>query len=733
MDIYLILVLFLVVLAISDLVVGVSNDAVNFLNSAIGARVAKLKVIMIVAGAGVLVGALMSGGMMEVARKGIFNPQFFQFQEIMFIFMAVMITDVILLDMFNSFGMPTSTTVSIVFELLGAAVGMAAIKVWTENLAPGTAQLTDYINTATALKIIGGILLSVVVAFSVGMIIQFLTRLLFSFDFKRKVKYYGGLWGGFALTAIFYFILIKGAKNAPFMSGDVKEFIKGNTLLILGSSFLFWAILLQAINAFTKINIFKVIVLAGTFALAMAFAGNDLVNFIGVPIASYESYQLFMSNGGDTTDFLMTGLSKKEEAPVLFLVLAGMVMVITLWLSKKARNTAKRVTNFMPAGMKNRLELQFDQRPFNEMVNASAEGEAPAFDLVRAAVTLVVASILIAIGTTLKLPLSTTYVTFMVAMGTSLADGAWGRESAVYRVSGVLSVIGGWFFTAFSAFSAAFIIVILFYNFGLLAVAAMLVLVVFLLYKSHVKQKKMDAIELDDFELGNENSVDGAYVYAKGVKYSNRLFQAVNDSLAISFEALEKDNVRKLLSSKRDFKIVFDKIKRVNNKVNTTIERLDDASEDAGINYIKSVYFLHEVAHSNDRIIRPIYEYSANSHKPLLADQFADLNKARLLVEQTNNEALQIINSNDYGKLEEFLTGRDERLKEIDALRKIQLKRIKNKEVGTRNSVLFLDTLSEIRHLMVYAGNFIYSFYEFDETVKNGNNLTSDTEPFVKE
>jgi len=245
------------------------------------------------------------------------------------------------------------------------------------------------------------------------------------------------------------------------------------------------------------------------------------------------------------------------------------------------------------------------------LVNASAEGEAPAFDLVRAAVTLVVASILIAIGTTLKLPLSTTYVTFMVAMGTSLADGAWGRESAVYRVS------------------AAFIIVILFYNFGLLAVAAMLVLVVFLLYKSHVKQKKMDAIELDDFELGNENSVDGAYVYAKGVKYSNRLFQAVNDSLAISFEALEKDNVRKLLSSKRDFKIVFDKIKRVNNKVNTTIERLDDASEDAGINYIKSVYFLHEVAHSNDRIIRPIYEYSANSHKPLLADQFADLNKAR--------------------------------------------------------------------------------------------------------
>lgn len=749
-NIYLIFIIVLIVLAVSDLIVGVSNDAVNFLNSAIGSKVSSVKVIMIIAGLGVLAGAVISGGMMEVARKGIFHPELFHFHEIMLIFMAVMLTDVILLDTFNSFGMPTSTTVSIVFELLGAAVGMAVIKVATGDLAEGAAQVGDYINSSKAMLIIGGILLSVVVAFSVGMIIQFLTRLLFSFDFKAKMKYYGGLWGGFALTAITFFILIKGAKNMPFMTKDTKTFIFDNTMMIMAASFVIWTIILQLINWFTKINIFKIIVLVGTFALAMAFAGNDLVNFIGVPIAGYESYELFITNGGNNTDFLMEGLAKKEKAPMLFLALAGLIMVLTLWLSKKAKSviktsldlgrqddgferfgsslmgrsivkgvskTADKVNKILPDSLINHLSRKFDQRPFNEMVNKVSKDDAPAFDLVRASVTLVVASILISIGTTLKLPLSTTYVTFMVAMGTSLADGAWGRESAVYRVSGVLNVIGGWFFTAFSAFSAAFLLVVTFSYFGTWAVFVMIIIVIFLLYKSHVKHKVKTTETQDDFDLGDEDSINDKYLYEKGVKYTNRLFESVMRSLTKSRLGLEKDDGKSLQESKNEFKIVFEKIKRVNNKVSYNITRLRDEDEESGLRYINSMYFLHEIALSNNRIVRPIYDYVANSHKPILPEQHTDLQEAINKVKDCYQNALEIINNHEYDKVDALLEKVDTKILELDIIRKQQVKRIKNKEVGTRNSVLFFDVISEIRHLLVYVGKFIKAFKGLDDSI----------------
>lgn len=747
-NIYLIFIIVLIILAVSDLVVGVSNDAVNFLNSAIGSKVSSVKVIMIVAGLGVLVGATMSGGMMEVARKSIFHPELFQFKDIMFIFMAVMITDVILLNTFNSFGMPTSTTVSVVFELLGAAVSMALIKVMASDGLDGL-QVGDYINSSKALLIIGGILLSVVVAFSVGAIIQFFTRLLFTFDFENKVKYYGGLWGGFALTAILYFILIKGAKNVAFMA-DYTSYAKEHPIKVLLISFVILSVVLQMLNRFAKVNIFKIIVLIGTFALAMAFSGNDLVNFIGVPIAGYQSYELFVNNGGVATDFLMTDMAGKQEAPFLFLALAGLVMVLTLWLSRKAKRviktsldlsrqddglerfgstlmgrsivratakTGESIRAALPEKLRSKIEKNFDQRPFNEKVNAMKKEDIPAFDLIRASVTLVVASILISIGTSLHLPLSTTYVTFMVAMGTSLADGAWGRESAVYRVSGVLSVIGGWFFTAFSAFTAAFIVVQLFNYFGVYFLFVLLLLVLFLLYKSHQADKKKDIVEHDHFSLGDEDSINSKYIYDKGVKYANRLFDSVMASLTKSRQGLEKDDAKYLQASKNDFKTVFEKIKRVNNKVSTTITRLRDEDEDAGLMYINSMYFLHEIALSNNRIVRPIYEYVANSHKPILAQQHDDLKSAVNMVKDCYQNALEIINNHEYGKVDELLEKIERKISELDIIRKQQVKRIKNKEVGTRNSVLFFDAISEIRHLLVYVGKFIKVFKDLNNSI----------------
>ncbi|MEE4256001.1 MAG: inorganic phosphate transporter, partial [Bacteroidales bacterium] len=480
---YLVLVIVLFALAISDLIVGVSNDAVNFLNSAIGAKAAPFKIIMIVAALGVLVGATFSSGLMEVARKGIFHPGQFYFSEIMIIFLAVMITDVILLDTFNTFGLPTSTTVSIVFELLGGAVAISLIKIY--GSMDTLSDMGKYINSSNALMIIFGILLSVAVAFTVGAVVQYLARLMFTFNYKKNLKYFGSLWGGIALTAITYFMIIKGAKGASFMNDDVKNFIEVNQWTIVAFSFVFWTILFQVLSMISKrINVLKIIVLVGTFALAMAFAGNDLVNFIGVPLAGYESFLAFLkSPGTDPNAMFMTALSGKIKTDTWMLLVAGLIMVATLYKSKKARsvvttsldlsrqnegserfnstlfsrvlvrhtmNVAKGINYMIPAGVRNAINNRFDIEKVKESNIEQQKKDAVSFDMIRASVNLVVASILIAFGTSMKLPLSTTYVTFMVVMGTSLADGAWGRESAVYRVTGVISVIGGWFLTALS-------------------------------------------------------------------------------------------------------------------------------------------------------------------------------------------------------------------------------------------------------------------------------------------
>lgn len=507
------IVIFLFVLAVFDLSVGVSNDAVNFLNSAIGAKVASFKTIIVIASIGVLFGATMSNGMMDIARHGIFRPEQFYFYELMCIFMAVMVTDIILLDIFNSLGMPTSTTVSMVFELLGATFALSLVKMAADTTGLG---FSDLLNTEKALSVILGIFLSVAIAFFFGTIVQYVSRMLFTFNYNSRLKWKIGLFGGVAATSIVYFLLIKGIKDLSFMTPELKLWIHDNTMIIIVSCLTFFTVLMQILH-WCKVNVLKVVVLMGTFALAMAFAGNDLVNFIGVPLSGFSSYQDYMANGGgDPNSLLMGSLNAPASTPMVFLIAAGAIMVYSLVTSKKAYNVVKTSVGlarqdggdeiFGSSRIARRLVRSFlsaytwiasvtpisirhwVRRRFNtdEVI---MEKDA-AFDLIRASVNLVLAGLLIAIGTSLKLPLSTTYVTFMVAMGTSLADRAWSRDSAVFRITGVISVIGGWFITAGAAFFGASIVVLVMYWGGNIAMFLMAAVAIFLLVRSNIRYRK---------------------------------------------------------------------------------------------------------------------------------------------------------------------------------------------------------------------------------------------------
>ena len=513
---FLCVVIFLFLLAVFDLSVGVSNDAVNFLNSAIGSKAASFKRVLIVASIGVFIGAAMSNGMMDIARHGIFRPEHFSFYDLTCIFMAVMVTDIILLDIFNSLGMPTSTTVSMVFELLGATFVVALIK-----MAGGIdLGFNDLLNTEKALSVILGIFLSVAIAFFFGTVVQFLSRMIFSFNYRSNLKWKIGIFGGICATAIVYFLLIKGAKDLTFMTPEVKAWINGHTCMIILSCFGFFTVLMQLLHAL-KVNVLKVIVLMGTFSLAMAFAGNDLVNFIGVPLSGLASYQDFMANGGgDAHGYLMNSLNGPANTPIYFLIGAGVIMVVSLASSKKARNVTKteiglgsqqggdemfgssrisrrlvRWTLSFIAWMR-RVTPPSVRRWFNKRFNVheTIMDQGAAFDLIRGSVNLVLAGALIAFGTSLKLPLSTTFVTFMVAMGTSLADRAWSRESAVFRITGVISVIGGWFLTAGVAFIGAGLIVAAMHYGGPWVMFLMAALTIFLIIRSNRRfGKKADS------------------------------------------------------------------------------------------------------------------------------------------------------------------------------------------------------------------------------------------------
>ena len=652
-NIYFLMIIALAVLAIADLVVGVSNDAVNFLNSALGSKAISFKTIMIVASLGIFCGAIFSSGLMEVARKGIFVPGEFMFSEIMIIFMAVMITDILLLDFFNTLGMPTSTTVSIVFELLGAAVAMALIKI---GAAGGSfSEVVNYINTTKATEIILGILLSVVVAFSVGALVQYVSRLLLSYNFERKAKWVGAIFGGVALAAITYFIFIKGLKGTDYYA-EIQPIIEGKTAIIVAISFVIWSLLSYIVVAVFKQNIYKLIIAVGTFALALAFAGNDLVNFIGVPIAAYQSFEAWTAAGVPATEFAMDVLAKKVPTPTFFLFIAGLVMVLTLWFSKKARYVtqteinlsregeakerfqpnmlsrnlvrftilaAKYTATVIPNSIQERIEKQF-AKPVIELPKGKKH-ELPAFDMVRAAVNLMVASVLISIATSMKLPLSTTYVTFMVAMGTSLSDRAWGSESAVYRVAGVLNVIGGWFFTAICAFIAAGTVAYLIHLGGGTMIAVLLLLAVLLLvrnYISHTKRSRAVKAE-DSLSRAESSSIHGvieesADNISKALKRVSKINQnTINGLINQDLDALKK--------AKNTVVKLENEIEELQNDIFYFIKELDDSYLGASKFYIDVIGSIQDVAQSSSLIAKVSHKHVNNNHKALKKKQAEEL------------------------------------------------------------------------------------------------------------
>lgn len=589
MDIlFLFIVVFLFLLAIFDLSVGVSNDAVNFLNSALGTKAAKFRTIIIIASIGVFLGAAMSNGMMDVARHGIFRPEHFSFYDLTCIFMAVMVTDIILLDIFNTLGMPTSTTVSMVFELLGATFVVALIKI-----ASGTdLSFAELLNTEKALSVILGIFLSVAIAFVFGTIVQFLSRMIFTFEYKSRLRWKIGIFGGLCATAIVYFLLIKGAKDLTFMTPDVKAWIKENTLAIVGCCFVGFTLLMQLLHIL-KVNVLKVIVLMGTFALAMAFAGNDLVNFIGVPLTGLASYQDYMANGsGDAASFLMGALNGPSNTPLYFLIGAGAIMVVSLATSKKARNVSKTEIGlgsqqggdemFGSSRIARRLvrwTLSFIawvrkvtppriRRWFGRRFDTDSMilEQGAAFDLIRGSINLVLAGALIALGTSMKLPLSTTFVTFMVAMGTSLADRAWGRESAVFRITGVISVIGGWFLTAGAAFIGAGIIVLAMHFGGHWAMFALAALTIYVIIRSNRRFRKRKQEEEGDTLFNTiissddkEKTWDLTLIYISGqqrefIEFAEEAYNSVTSGFVDENAGLLAKAEKKLTIQKRVLK-----------------------------------------------------------------------------------------------------------------------------------------------------------------------------------
>jgi phosphate/sulfate permease len=756
-NIYLIIVFILFLLAVSDLVVGVSNDAVNFLNSALGAKVAPYRVVLFVASLGIFLGATFSTGMMEVARNGIFNPQHFFFSEIMIIFIAVMITDVILLDMFNSFGFPTSTTVSLVSELMGAAVAVSLIKLAGSGqtiLIDGVERLAtigDYINTAKSLGIITGILSSVVIAFTAGVVVQFFARLIFSFNFERKMKYLGAVWGGIAVTSITYFLLVKGAKDAVFMSSESKAWIANNGNLIIAISLVGWTLLLQLFKFIFNVNTLKFTVLLGTFALAMAFAGNDLVNFIGVPLAGFSSFEVFSSTPGATPDsFLMTAMGGKNpvSVPAYMLIIAGAIMVVTIWFSRKAKRVTKTEIDLARQGegeerfgssflartivrasvrMSDSFErimpnfiLRFLQRQFDSSkVDADRQqmgADAPSYDLIRASVNLVTASILISIATSLKLPLSTTYVTFMVAMGSSLSDRSWGRESAVYRVTGVLSVIGGWFFTAFSAFSGAFIFALLISWLGIYAVIGLVVLAFYSMYHTHVLSKRRDAADLELSNIGLEE-VTGEISTQKileNCKLSvtdvlKEVSHLYNQSL-LDFEAEDRKGLKSLV---KEVSALNARTKQLRHNIYPTVRKLQEESIDSSLYYVQAIDYLRETAHCLTYVANPCFEHLDNNHKVFLAEQFDDLRHLRIQVQEFIADSVKMITNSSFSQLDNHLQHKQQLIEHLRLLRKKQLRRIKKEKAGTRISLLYLNVLHETQNMLLHLGNLLKAQRDF--------------------
>jgi phosphate/sulfate permease len=748
-NIYLILVAVLAILAIGDLIVGVSNDAVNFLNSAVGSKAISFKTIMVLASLGVACGALFSSGLMEVARKGIFNPGEFYFDEIILIFTAVMLTDILLLDFFNTLGMPTSTTVSIVFTLLGAAVFMSVIKISGDS--GNFSEIVNYINTAKAIQIISGILLSVGVALTVGAIVQWISRFFLTYDFENKPTWVSALFGGIALSAITYFILMKGIKGTPFaglkfdiIGGmKIKDFLETEVLKVSIMNFILWFGVSFSLIKYVKANIYKVIIGIGTFALALAFAGNDLVNFIGVPIAAYQSYEAWVASGALATEFSMGVLSSKVPTPTFLLVISGGIMVITLWLSSKAKKVMKTeldlsdqksikerfkpnfiskgivktfqvvgigVNAILPASVQNKIDAQFANSAL--VLKNQNDKDAPSFDMLRACINLVVASILISIATSYKLPLSTTYVTFMVAMGTSLADRAWQRDSAVYRVAGVLNVIGGWFLTAITAFIVSGIIVTLIYVGGPQAIAIILFIILLIIGKNYLKHRNenADLIDIDGLVKSESSSIIG--VMNESTSNVIKVFKRVDKIYAILSEGLAKHDKSVLKKAKKNINRLTDNVEELRENVFYFIKNLEESSLSASNFYIVILSLIQDITDDLEYIVKKSYKHVNNDHSKLKLSQIRDLKDVYELTEAVFHEAMEAFENNSEAKINILLENRAAVLQKLDEKINTQIELTRNEETSPKNTTLYFNILLKSKDLYLHKLNIMETFLE---------------------
>ncbi|MEM0998862.1 MAG: inorganic phosphate transporter [Bacteroidota bacterium] len=741
-DLYLFLVVLLLGLAIFDLVVGVSNDAVNFLNSAIGSRVAPRKIIMVVASVGIFIGAASSDGMMEVARKGIFHPEAFSFADVMVLFTAVMLTDIILLDLFNTFGLPTSTTVSIVFELLGAAVAVSLIKM--SQLDQGLGHMGEYINWANAGKIVFGILLSVLVAFTIGALTMYLSRLLFTFRYEKRLKWVGAAWGSLALTALTWFLLTKGLKHAAFLENS-SDWIKANIFIVIGISFAFWAVVLQIVAQFTRFNILRIVVLFGTFSLAMAFAGNDLVNFIGVPVAGFTAYGQWVDSGQTAEAFNMAILAEKIPTPWYLLFGAGLIMVLTLWLSRKARSVtetevklgrqnegserfspnalSRGIVRFSqavgdgfrmlsPRGAATRSRRTFEKVELTPVVEG---GEVPDFDLVRASVNLAVASMIISYASAQKLPLSTTYVSFMVAMGASLADRAWGRESAVFRVAGVFSVIAGWFGTAAAAFTAAATFASVIYFFGIYGIVGLVLLAGGLVLRTSIVHRRRESKKAAQQQGESTNTeLDHAAVQDQSAALVAETLQTLQGIFREGIAGLLREDLAATRAARKQMTALEERNENIRYALYHYIRRIQGKGPAAGRHYLKIISLEQDVVQSAGLIVNSAATHVENVHLPPSEKQTQGFEK--LLPEvQAYLQAGENLLENEpisKGQRQEYRARRDALVSYLDALLDNQVEGVREATYGARNSLLFFSIVLEFRDLVNTVEDLITEFTE---------------------
>ncbi len=722
--IYYFIIGLILVLSCFDLVVGVSNDAANFLNSAVGSKAAPRRTIVLVAALGIIIGSLFSSGMMEIARSGVFMPARFSFHDIMLIFLAVMLTDVILLDVFNTFGLPTSTTVSIVFELLGGAVAAALFKIWSGE--PGVAQeLSSYINSSKALAIISGIFSSVFIAFICGITVMWISRLIFSFNYQKSFKYLGAVWCGVALTAITYFAIFKGLKGSTLVTKDMIRHLDAHIWLYVCCSLAFWTVLMAVLQNLCKVNILKVSVLAGTMALALSFAGNDLVNFIGVFMAGQSSMEIAAAavQGADLTTLSMGGLMAPVTADWRYLLGAGVIMVLALMFSKKAQTVTDTEVNLArqgggverfgsvpPARMAVRYALnasravekimpscvgRFIEKRFRPVPEGPDNGAS--FDLIRASVNLTVAALLISLATSLRLPLSTTYVTFMVAMGSSLADKAWGRDSAVYRITGVITVISGWFFTAFAAFSMCFIVAACILYGGLFGIIAMCSLAAFLLLKSsRLHRKRTQAAA--QAQAANYRDPAAAARYNEEII---ELMKRMAEIYEMNLEALNVEDRKRLKKLRKEARGIRRSLSdKMAMEVMPVVRELPDKEADRGKRYVQMVEYATSVFESLSNITTTSHAYIDNNHEGLDLERIELLRGMNSRVSSLYPRFREMMESNDYTGLDECLAGMDALDEEFAEAVKQQIILRPEDASDMRRALLYLNLLNETRAMI---------------------------------